>query len=189
MVGKGQQALGERAVQDARQFLHAVVTVGVQIRPPGVADEQCVAGEYEPGLVGARMVGDDVGVMGERVARRGDGPQLGVSERHDVAVGERMMREVDARALRQVGGRARARDELGQPGHVVSLHVRLEHGDDRHALRLGQGDVVVDQVDVRVDHRERAVALAAQQIRRTRRLVVEQLPEEHVACLQDRDRA
>ena len=157
-----------------------MVAVSVQIRPPGVADEQCVAGEHEPGLVGARMVGDDVGVMGGRMARRGDGPQLGVTERHDVAVGERLMGEVDARALRQVGGRARACDKLGQPGHVVGLHVRLEHGDDRHALRLGQGDVLADEVDVRVDDRERPAALAAQQIRRTRRLVVQQLPEEHI---------
>ena len=46
------------------------------------------------------------------------------------------------------------------------------------ALRLGQCDVVVDQIDVRVDDRERAVALAAEQIRGAGGFVVEQLAEE-----------
>jgi protein phosphatase len=31
--------------------------------------------------------------------------------------------------------------ELGQPRDVVRLHVRLEHRDDRHAVRLGERDV------------------------------------------------
>jgi hypothetical protein len=36
---------------------------------------------------------------------------------------------------------------------------------------------------VRIDDRERAAALAAKQVRRARRLVVEQLPKEHVDLL------
>ena len=64
------------------------------------------------------------------------------------------MLELDAGALREVGGRAGALDQLGQAGDVVGLHVGLEDGDDRHALRLGERDVVVDQVDVRVDDGE-----------------------------------
>ena len=62
---------------------------------------------------------------------------------------------------------------------MVGLQVRLEHGDDRHALRLGQPEVVVDEVDVGVDDGELAVRLAPEQIRRARRFVVEQLPEIH----------
>ena len=63
---------------------------------------------------------------------------------------------------------------------MVGLHVGLEHGDDRDALRLGQGDVLVDEVDVRVDDGELPVRLAAEQVRGAGGLVVEQLPEEHV---------
>ena len=79
----------------------------------------------------------------------------------------------------QVGGRAGALDQLGQPGDVVGLHVGLEHGGDRRALRLGEGDVVVDQVDVGVDDRELSLALAAEQVGGAGGLVVEQLAEEH----------
>ena len=40
-------------------------------------------------------------------------------------------------------------------------------GDDRCALRLGERDVLVDQIYVRVDYSERAVALAPEQERGT----------------------
>ena len=56
--------------------------------------------------------------------------------------------EVDTGSLREVSSRAGALDELRQAGDVVGLDVRLEHGDDRDPLRVGQGDVVVDQIDV-----------------------------------------
>ena len=114
-----------------------------------------------------------------RVARRGDRLQLGVARAHDLAVGERVMLELDAGALRQVGRRAGAGDEGGEARDVVGLHVRLEHGDDLRALRLGQRDVLVDEIDVRVDDGERAVRLAAQEIRGAGRVVVQQLSEVH----------
>ena len=64
---------------------------------------------------------------------------------------------------------------------MVGLDVRVEHGDDRHALRVGQRDVLVNEVDVRVDDGELAVRLAAEQVGGARALVVQQLPEVHVA--------
>ena len=86
----------------------------------------------------------------------------------DFAVCERVVVEVDARALRDVRGRASAGHELGQAGHVVGLNMRLEDGGDRDALGLGERDVLVDQVDVRIYHGELASALAAEQVRGTR---------------------
>ena len=61
------------------------------------------------------------------------------------------MLERDARSSRQVGGRAGPLDQRGQPRDVVGLHVRLEHGDDRRPDRGRGGDVVLDEVGVRVD--------------------------------------
>jgi hypothetical protein len=57
--------------------------------------------------------------------------------------------------------------------------MRLEHSDDRHALAPGELEIGVAKVDVRIDHRERLLGLAAQQVGGARRFVVEQLAEEH----------
>jgi rhodanese-related sulfurtransferase len=61
---------------------------------------------------------------------------------------------------------------------VVGLHVRLENGDDRSALGVGERNVLVDQVDMWIDHGEPAVALAPQQVRGACGFIVEQLAEE-----------
>ena len=63
---------------------------------------------------------------------------------------------------------------------MVGLHVRVEHRDDRHALGLGERDVLIDKIDVRVDDRELAVGLAPQEIGGACGLVVQQLSEVHV---------
>ena len=62
---------------------------------------------------------------------------------------------------------------------MIGLHVGLQGGDDLCPLALGAGDVVVDEVDVGVDDGERALGLAAEQIRGAGRLVVEELSEVH----------
>ena len=91
------------------------------------------------------------------------------------------MLEVHPGALGEVGGRAGPLDQLRQPGDVVGLHVRLEHRDDRDPLRLGDAHVLVHQVGVRVDDGEPGLRLAAEHVRRTRGVVVQNLAEEH-AC-------
>src|SRR2546430_17286766 len=62
---------------------------------------------------------------------------------------------------------------------MVGLDVRVEDRDDLRALRRRQRDVLLHEVHVRVDDRERAVRLAPKQVRGASRLVVQQLPEEH----------
>ena len=99
------------------------------------------------------------------MARRRDGADDRVAQRHDLAVARRVVLEVDPGAFGQVCGRAGARDELGQPGDMIGLDVGVEDARDRCALRLGSRDVVLDEVDVRVDDRERAVRLAPEQVR------------------------
>ena len=68
---------------------------------------------------------------------------------------------------------------------MVGLQVCLEDSDDRNPLHLGQRDVVIDEIDVRVDDRELAVGLAPEQVRGASRVVVQQLAEVH-ACTLDR---
>jgi hypothetical protein len=87
--------------------------------------------------------------------------------------GEHDVLELDAGIGRQVGGRARARDELGQAGDVVCLHVRLEDRHDWRTQRGRCGEVVVDEVGVRVDDRELGVRASTEQVAGTRGLVVQ----------------
>jgi hypothetical protein len=62
---------------------------------------------------------------------------------------------------------------------VVRLHVSVEDGHDRDSLRLGEGGVVVDEADVRVDDGELAVGLAPQYVGGAGGLVVQELSEVH----------
>jgi hypothetical protein len=67
----------------------------------------------------------------------------------------------------------------GSPGDVVGLDVGLDDGGDLGALRPGQRDVLVDEVDVRVDDGEPPDGLATEQVGRARGLVVQELAEIH----------
>ena len=106
----------------------------------------------------------------ERVAGRRDRLDLGVAELDDLAVGERVVVELDAGAGRQVGASRRcARPAPACPETWSACTCVSKHGDDRDALRLGQRDVVVDEVDVRVDDRElRCASRSRAGMRRTR---------------------
>jgi hypothetical protein len=118
-----------------------------------------------------------------RVTRRRDRLKLGVAELDRVAVGERDVAEVHVGALGQVRGRARSLDQLGQPGDVVGLHVRLEHRDDRDPLALGYANVLVHQVGVRVHDGEALLRLAAEHVRGALGVIVQNLAEEHACAI------
>jgi hypothetical protein len=179
MVGQSEQPVGQRSVQRARHRLDGLVALGVEVGASRVADEQGVAGEHEPRLVTAGVVGHEVGVVRGRVAGGGDRLQVGVAQADDLSVGERVMLELDPGALREIGLRAGAGGESGEAGDVVGLQVRLEDGHDRGALCLGRRDVLADEIDMRVDHGERAVRLAPEEIGGAGRVVVQQLSEVH----------
>jgi hypothetical protein len=74
-----------------------------------------------------------------------------VAELDLVRVCERDVLEGDTGADGQIAGRADALDERGEPGDVIGLDMRLEHRHDRRSDRGRDSQVVVDEVDVRVD--------------------------------------
>ena len=104
----------------------AVLAVGVEVGAPDVADEQRVAGEHEPRLVAARVIGHHVGVMRERVAGGGERLDLGVAEHDDLAVGQRVVlerrrrRPRAGRRSRRCARRARAGPETWSAWTCVS---------------------------------------------------------------------
>src|SRR3977135_2294836 len=119
--------------------------------------------------------------MRESMTGGGDGLDPGVAELVALAVGESVVFKVRSGSLREVGGRARTLDELWEPRHVVGLDVGLEDGDDGKALAVSQSDVLVNEVHVRLHDRKPTVALAAEQIGRTRGLVVPRSPRVQAA--------
>lgn len=111
-----------------------------------------------------------------------DRRDVDVAERDDLAVGQRAVVELHPSAGREVGGGGGAGDERRESRDVVGLHVRVEDCDDRRALRLGHSDVVVNQIDMRIDDCEFAARLAPQQVGGARGVVVQQLSEVHAGC-------
>ena len=63
---------------------------------------------------------------------------------------------------------------------MVRLNVRLEDGRDRRPRSLGGLQVGLDELDVRVDDRERRVREAAEEVARAGGLVVEEGPQDHL---------
>jgi hypothetical protein len=181
VIRQRQQALGDRAVQRPRHLLGRLLAMGVQIGSSGVPDEQRVARQHHPRLLTAPVVGDQECMVSRGVARRRHRLDHRVAEPHELAVGERVVIEVDARALGHVAGGARALDQLRKPRDVIGLDVGLEHRRDPGALSLGAGDVLVNQVRMRIDHGELAHGLTPKQIGGAGRLVGEDLAEEHRA--------
>src|SRR4030095_1032115 len=118
----------------------------------------------QPGLLAAAAaVGDGISVVSGRMTRGRDRPHDRVAELYHVTMGERDVVEIDVGARREVGGRAAALDERGQAGDVVGLDVRLEDGDDRGAERRRGGEVVVDELGMRVDDGKLGMGAAAEQ--------------------------
>jgi molybdate transport repressor ModE-like protein len=152
----------------------------VQVGSSDVADEERVAGEDEPRLfVTAPPVGDDVRMVGRRMARSRERANDGVPELDDVTVCEPDVREVDARPDREIRLRSRRTDERRQAGEVVGLNVRLENGRDRGPDSLRLCEVRVDELRMRVEHGELRTREATEQVARTRGRLVQKRPEDH----------
>ena len=99
VVGQLKQPVAESAIELSGCRLR--IAAGVQVGATHVPDEERVAGEDEPRLIGpASLVGDDVGVVRGSVAGRRDRTDERVSELDDLAVSEFDMVEVDFRPCR-----------------------------------------------------------------------------------------
>ena len=156
----------------------------MQIRPPDIADQERIAGEDKPGLaVPAATVGHHVGVVGRRMPGRRERAHARVSERNLGAVGELLVLERDPSLRRQVRRRPRRFDERRQPRDMVRLQVRLQDGGDRRTGPLRLIQIGLDHRLVRIDHGQLALGQAAEQVRRARRLRVQERTQDHARRL------
>ena len=154
----------------------ALLGVDCEIRARDVAHEERVAGDDEPGLLAAAPVGDEIrGVLrpvaGGCKSRDGD-----LADRDRVAVGERLVLELDPCAGRHVDGGAGRLGQAALAGDVVGVVVRLEDVGDPEAVLLGELEVGLD-VPFRVD--DRRLAPVGDDVGRAPEILVQHLPEEH----------
>ena len=158
------------------------LTLGMQVRPAYVADEERVAGEDQPRLViPPAAVGNHVRVVCRRVTRGPDYTNDGVAQLNDVTVSKLGVRELDVSAGRKVGGGAGRFDDFRQSGDVVGLYVRLEDRDDRRATLPGGGEIRVDELRMRIDDGQLRGRETAEQVARAGGLAEEEGAEDHLA--------
>ena len=168
----------EQAAQRVEEALGALLRADGEVGTGRVADEERVAGEDEPGLVGARAVDHGEARVLRAVAGRVDRAQDDLAELELDAVVQRVVR-----VLGLGGGVDRDRDavlerEPAVPGEVVGVRVRLDDADDPTPRARGLLEERLDRVG-RVDDRGDARLLVADQIRRAAEVVVQELLEEH----------
>ena len=173
--------LGEPA-QAVEQTLGAFLRFDREIRPSRVADEERVAGEDEPRLLGAGAVDHGEAAVLGPMAGRVNGAQDDLADLDLGSVFERLVRE------RRLGLAVDAnRDpvlerETTVARDVIGVRVRLDNRHDPNlaAFRLRQHRLdVVLRID---DHRDAGV-LVADEVRGTAQVVVEELLEQHGATL------
>jgi hypothetical protein len=124
-----------------RPCLGAACGGGVEVGPAGVPDQY--AGQDEPRLVAADVVGCEVRVVCARVSWRRDRAHLGVAEPDDLSVGQRAVVELDAGAFRQVAGRLGGRQARVPP--AVDLAACDRCGGCLHARRICSPGTVAEK--------------------------------------------
>ena len=139
VAGEDLDAVGklEEPPEGVEEALGALGRPDSEIRPRGVADEERVAGQDEPRLVGARRVDHGETAVLRPVPRRvdaakDDGPDLEL-----VPVRERIVRVVDLRGGVDADRDAELEREAPVPGDVVRVRVRLDRPHEPGPEPLG----------------------------------------------------
>ena len=180
MPGEHLDAVGEleQPPERVEEPLRALGRPDREIGAGRVADEERVARQHEPRLVGARRVDHGEAAVLRPVARRVDAPEDDVPDLELVAVRQRIVR------VRDLGGRVDGhRDavierEAAVPGDVVGVRVRLDRPHDADAEPLGLGEDRLDR-EVRIDDDDLPGLLASHEVRGAAQIVVQDLREEH----------
>ena len=169
----------EQPAQRVEEPFRALLRADREVRAGGVADEERVAGEHEPGLVGARAVDDgEARVLGP-VPRRVDRAQDDAAELQLGAVLERVVGySASAAGWIETGMPCSSASRPWPERWSACVCVSI----DAHDLDArGAGGLLQHRLDRegRIDDRSDACVLVADQIRRTAEVVVQKLLEQH----------
>ena len=158
----------------------AVERLDREVGTRGVPDEEGIAGEHEPRLIGARAVDQGEGAVLRAVPGRVDRADDDVAELDLRAVVQRLVLEGSACGLVDVDGQAVLEGEAPVAGDVIGVRMRLENADQVDRPQLALLEVLLDR-ERGIDHDRDALVLVADEIRRTPEIVVDELREEHVS--------
>jgi hypothetical protein len=149
-----------------------------QVRPPHAPREERVAGEHEPGLLGARPVRDQERGAVRRVAGRVEHGDLDVAQLERLAVGHADVRDDDRRRPVEEHGRPGEGREPARAGDVIRLDVGLEDVGDAQGLLRGRVDIGLDLM-LWIHHSAGAHAPSAEEIAGAAGRGVEEMAEDH----------
>ena len=145
-----------------------------------VADEERVAREHEPRLVRTcRVDHGETAVLGP-VSRRVDRPDPDGSHLELGSIRERVVRIVDLRSGVDAHRHVVLEREAAVPGDVIGVRVGLERAHDSHVEPLGLPQDGLDR-ERRIDDDRLTGLLAADEVRGTAEVVVDELREQHGA--------
>src|SRR5213083_403482 len=177
-------AVGQRQQHAAQRLPQILGRRGAaEVGATDGADEERVAGEHEPRLGGARVIGHEQAERVRGVAGRVTRPQLDVAEAEAVAVRQRLVRERHAGRAVDVDGGLRDGGEVAVARDVIGVGVGLDHVGDGESLLAGDAEVVVDAVSSRVDHHGAPRLGAADQVGQAAGLFVQELLKDHAASI------
>ena len=136
----------EQPVQAVKEPFGALVGLDGEVWASRVADEQRVAGQEQPGLVGARPVRDGEAAVLRAMAGRVDDAQADVADDDLVAVRDRLERILGLCQRVDRHRQAVLEREPPVPGHVIGVRVRLEDAHDPHVVPGRLLEVLLDRV-------------------------------------------
>ena len=170
MAGEHLDAVGEleQPVQRVVEPLGALGCAHREVGPGGVADEERVARQHEPGLTAARGVDHGEAAVLGPVAGRVDHAQRDRADLDRVAVDHRIVRIVDLGQRMDADRDAVLEREPAVPGDVVGVRVRLDRADDPDAAPLGLLEQWLDR-ERRIDEHCDAGFFVSHEVTRTAR--------------------
>ena len=172
----------DEAVEASEERLGALARLHGEVGPREVADEERVACQDEPRVVGTCAVGDRERAVLRAVSRRVDDGDAHVAHVDGVAVREHVVWVLRVCFLVDRDGNAVLERQPAVAGDVVRVGVRLQHARDAHAAPLGERAHRLE-VERRVDDDGYSRQVVTHQVGRAAEILVENLLEQHAPKL------
>ncbi len=164
--------------QRVEETLGAVECLDRKVGAGGVADEERVAGQHEPRLVGPRAIDHRERAVLRPMPWRVDRANDDLAELELCAVLQRLVRERRFGSFVHVHRDAFLERQAAVTGDVVGVRVRLEDGDELDVPALALIQILLDRVG-RIDEDGDSGVFVADEVGTTPQVVIDELLEQH----------